>query len=35
MCAYVGPLLASYLERLQVAVTAEGLPALACHGLGG
>ena len=35
ICAYVGPLLASYLERLQTAVSALGLPALHVMGSSG
>ena len=35
VCAYVGPLLASYLDRLQCAVTALGLPQLYVMGSSG
>jgi N-methylhydantoinase A len=35
VCAYVGPLLASYLDRLQSAVTALGLPQLYVMGSSG
>ena len=35
MCAYVGPLLASYLDRLQCAVTALGLPQVYVMGSSG
>ncbi len=35
VCAYVGPLLASYLERLQQAATRLGLPALQVMGSSG
>jgi len=35
VCAYVGPLLASYLERLQGAVSALGLPSLHVMGSSG
>jgi len=35
VCAYVGPLLASYLERLQQAATQLGLPALQVMGSSG